>query len=76
VTTILLDISSDESIEKARSDVESRFSKLDVLVVGPIHPCTIPLLIRASEQRRDCLLSRPTGKYVHTREALSHVQHK
>jgi NAD(P)-dependent dehydrogenase (short-subunit alcohol dehydrogenase family) len=33
VTTILLDISSDESIEKARLDVQSRFGKLDVLVV-------------------------------------------
>jgi hypothetical protein len=42
VTNILLDITSDESIEKARSDVESRFSKLDVLVVSPVRTCTTP----------------------------------
>jgi NAD(P)-dependent dehydrogenase (short-subunit alcohol dehydrogenase family) len=57
VTNILLDITSDESIEKVRSDVESRFSKLDVLVVGPARICTIPFLSYASEQRRHCLLS-------------------
>jgi NAD(P)-dependent dehydrogenase (short-subunit alcohol dehydrogenase family) len=54
VSAITVDLASDPSIDAARAEIESRFGRLDVLVVRLYHPRPERHSHSQAEQCRDC----------------------